>query len=307
MRVMGRRWTLAAGLAGALFGAAMPASAATSPSATKLCVPAEREHPDLGIVRHHDPQCPRTLHLGMDLGGVVLPAGLGPLDHQVWTLRGGPAWAIRVAPWLSFGGRHGITLYDAATIRVRVHDHQVETAAHPLVQAGVGRVHDRLVLGVETHSLFEAKVGEASFRLGGVRDVVGYVGYGIEHTLAPRWSLGWQAHFRHAWVFRDTQRQVRAAVRVAFLPRPAHRLALELTGFFVDRKPDQGGVDVPRRGVYGSVAGEYAWMSRAGVGPMLRARYTTGFLAGEAPIYEIRNESLQTHFADLTLGLRARW
>lgn len=259
------------------------------------------------MVRHHEPQCPRTLHLGFDLGGVVLPAGLGPLERRVWTLRGGPAWAVRLAPWLSLGGRHGISLYDASTIRVRIHDHQLESAIHPMVQAGIPRVHDRLVLGVETHTLFEANVDGRSFRLGGVRDVVAYVGYGAEHALAQRWFLGWQAHFRHAWVFRDTQRQVRAALRVAFLPRPAHRLALETVGFFVDRNPDQAGVEIPRRSVYGQVAGEYAWMSRVGIGPVLRVRYTTGFLTGEAPIYEMRSESLRTHYADATIGLRARW
>ena len=283
---------------------ATQASAAPTPA---TCTPDDREHPDLGVVRHHDPQCARTLHLGLDLGGVILPAGLGPLERRVWTLRGGPAWAIRVAPWLSLGGRHGMSLYDASTIRVRVHDHQVEAAAHPMVHAGIPRVHDRVLLGVETHTLFEAKVDGTSFRLGGVRDVVGYLGYGVEHQLAHRWALGWQAHFRHAWVFRDTQRQVRAALRIAFLPRPAHRLALEAVGFFVDRNPDQAGIDVPRRGVYGQVAGEYAWMSGAGIGPVLRVRYTTGFLTGEAPIYEMRNESLQTHYADATIGLRARW
>src|SRR5689334_9558649 len=113
----------------------------------------DREPPDLGVTRYHDPRTPRSIHLGLDLGGVALPAGLGPLDRTVWTLRGGPAWSIRVAKWMSLGGRHGITLFDAGTARLRIHDHQLEAALHPMVQAGVRRVHDRLTIGVETHAL----------------------------------------------------------------------------------------------------------------------------------------------------------
>lgn len=265
----------------------------------------DREQPDLGVTRYHDPRCRRGIHLGLELGGVALPAGLGPLDRTVWTLRGGPAWSIRVAKWMSLGGRHGITLYDAGDVRLRVHDQQVEAALHPMVQAGVRRVHDRLLLGVETHALLGMKVDGTKFKLGGVRDAVAYVGYGVEHEVAQRWAIGWQAAFRHAWVFRDTQRQLRGAVRVAFTPGRGHRLALEGVGTFVDRNADQAGVSLPRRGVYGQVAGEYAWMSKVGVGPFARARFASGMLGGEAPIFEIRQETLRAPYGDLTVGLRA--
>jgi hypothetical protein len=264
-----------------------------------------REQPDLGVVRFHDPRAPRSIHLGFDFGGVVLPAGFGPIDRTVWMLRGGPGWSIRVAKWLSLGGRHGIALYDAGKARLRAHDHQLEAALHPVVQAGIRSMHDRLAIGVETHALLESRVGGTPFELGGVRDTIVYLGYGMEYRLAGRWTLGWLAHYRHAWVYRDTQRQVRGAMRVAFLPGKGHRVALELTGLFVDRNPDQAGVKLPRRGVYGQVAGEYAWMSKVGVGPFLRARVASGFLGGEAPIFEIRHETLRTPWADVTAGVRA--
>ena len=265
----------------------------------------DREPPDLGVTRYHDPRTPRSIHLGLDLGGVALPAGLGPLDRTVWTLRGGPAWSIRVAKWMSLGGRHGITLFDAGTARLRIHDHQLEAALHPMVQAGVRRVHDRLTIGVETHALLQTRVDGKPFKLGGVRDTVAYIGYGVEHRVAQRWAFGWQAHYRHAWVFKDTQRQVRGAMRVAFMPGTGHRVALEAIGLFVDRNPDQAGVSLPRRGVYGQLAGEYAWIAKVGVGPFVRARLASGFLGGEMPIMEIRHETLQTPWADVTLGVRA--
>lgn len=265
-----------------------------------------RQHPELGVVRHSDPTCRRDVWLGVDLGGVVIPERVGLFDRTVWTMRTGPAWAIRLSPWLSAGGRHGLSLYDAGNVRLRVHDHQVELAAHPLQDARPG-LHDRLAVGVETHAVLRSTVDGVQFRLGGVRDAVLYAGYGIDHSLTKRWSLGWHAHYRHAWVFRDTQRQIRAGARVAFFPTPAHRIAASAVGFFVDRNPDQAGVDVPRRGVYGQLGLEYSWMSRVGIGPALAVRYTTGFLGGEAPIYEVRAETMSQSYADATIGIRYVW
>ncbi|MBC8067913.1 MAG: hypothetical protein IAG13_06220 [Deltaproteobacteria bacterium] len=66
-------------------------------------------------------------------------------------------------------------------------------------------------------------------------------------------------------------------------------------------------MSLPRRGVNGQLAAEYGWMSRHGVGPMVRVRYATGFLSGEAPIFELRQESLNASYGDVTIGLRARW
>jgi hypothetical protein len=298
-----RRIFSALAIALACAGYSRAADAAPKPAcATKDA----REHAELGVVRHRDPACLRSLWLGVDLGGVVLPARLGLFDRTVWTLRSGPAWAIRLAPWLSAGGRHGLSVYDAQSVRLRVHDHQVEVAAHPLAATN-HRVHDRLAIGVETHAVLRSTVDGVQFKLGGVRDAVAYAGYGIDHVLTDRWHLGWHAHFRHAWVFKDTQRQLRAGARVAFFPTPAHRLAATATGFFVDRSPTQAGTSVPRRGVYGQLGLEYAWTSKVGIGPSLQVRYTTGFLTGEAPVYEVRSESMQTSYADATVGIRFVW
>ncbi|MFO0636711.1 MAG: hypothetical protein U0168_28085 [Nannocystaceae bacterium] len=269
------------------------------------------EHVDLGSTRYTDPRCRRGLWLGADVGGVVLPARLGLFDRTVWTVRAGPAWAVRPSPWLSLGGRHGLTWYDAGNARLRVHDHQVELALHPWVASGHRGVHDRLTVGLETHAVLLTKVEGVAFKLGGVRDVVATVGYGAEHRLARRWALGWHGQLRQAWVFVDTQRQLRLGLRAVVMPRPRHRLALESILYAVDRNPRQAGTLVPRRGAYAQFALDYAWMGsparNLALGPAVRLRYATGFLTGEAPIYEVREESLSTSYVDLTVGVRASW
>ncbi len=291
---------------------ALPAEAAAAatepPTRAQPCTGARGgiEHPDLGTVRSRDPACRRTVWLGVDVGGVVIPGRLGLFDRTVWTIRTGPAWSVRLARRFSVGGRHGMSWYDSANVRLRVHDHQVELAAH-LVAPAKPRMHDRLVVGVETHAVLQSKVDGIEFRLGGVRDIVAYVGYGIDHDVAARWRIGWHAHYRHAWVFRDTQRQLRAGIRVAFSPEPAHRLVASALGFVVDRHPEQAGRPMPRRGVYGQFGLEYGWMSRHGVGPYLAGRYATGFLTGEAPVYELRSESLSANYFDATAGVRVVW
>ncbi len=281
-----------------------PVSARPDPFA---CDPKRPEHPDLSIIRYDDPRCRRTAWLGVDVGGVVVPARLGLFDRTLWTVHVTPSWSVRIAKWLSIGGRHQLAWYDAENIRLRVHGHQLELAAHPVEAVGFARVHDRVVAGVETHAIMKAKVGEATFKLGGVRDTVFYLGYGMDHALAKRWTLGWAAQFRHAWVYVDTQRQVRASVRAAFHPRPAHRLAAEAVGFVVHRNADQAGTPLPRTGVYGQFAADYGWMSRVGVGPMIRVRASTGFLSGEAPVWEIREEALDAPFGELIVGIRGVW
>lgn len=269
------------------------------------------EHVDLGSTRYTDPRCRRGVWLGADVGGVVLPARLGLFDRTVWTVRTGPAWAVRLSPWLSLGGRHGLTWYDAGNARLRVHDHQVELALHPWVASGHRRVHDRLTVGLETHAVLRTEVDGVAFKLGGVRDFVATVGYGAEHRLARRWALGWHGQLRQAWVFVDTQRQLRLGLRAVVMPRPRHRLALESILYAVDRNPRQAGTLVPRRGAYAQFALDYAWMGtparNLALGPALRLRYATGFLTGEAPIYEVREESLSTGYVDVTLGVRASW
>ena len=262
------------------------------------------------MVRYRNPAQRRTLWLGLDTGGVALPRGLGPLDHTVWTVHETGAWGLGLTRWLAIGGRHRMTWLDAASTRMRVHGDQIELSGRPTAAASgpaVARLRDRLSLGVEVHRVAEIDVGGSKFRLGGVGDVVATLGYGMEHQVGRRWDLGWQVQLRHAWVFRSAQRQVRAALRVAFRPREGHRLALEAVGFYVNRDRDQAGVPLPRNGVYGQFAVDYAWIGRRGLGVAVRGRALTSFMSGEAPVFEVRSESLHAPYAEMIVGLRAVW
>lgn len=305
-RARGRQASFAAWLAG-LAIPTIAAAAETATPAASPCATRGPEHPDLSAIRTRDPGCRRTLWLGIDAGGVALPRRLSGLGRDLWTVHIDGAWALRLASWASIGGRHGVRWYDAGNVRVRAHDQFVELAAHPLVAAGHRRLHDRLSLGLQTHTIFKYVVDGTAFRLGGVRDVVLGVGYGIEHHLGERWAIAWQAQVRQAWVFKDTQRQLRLALRATFWPRPDHMLAAEIVGYGIDRDARQGGQDLPRRSLVGQAALDYAWISRVGVGPAVRVRYTTAFLSGEAPVYEVRNEALRTSYAEALVGLRAVW
>lgn len=267
-------------------------------------------HPDLGVVRYRDPQVARAIWLGMDVGGSYLPARLGLFDRTIWLVRWTPAWALALTDWLSIGGRHGLTWYDASTdntIRLRLHEHQLELSGRPMASNPMLKMDDRLAIGVTSHNVQSLVVDETDFRPGGIRDFIAHVGYGIEHPLGRRWALGWQVQLRYAWVFVDTQRQARVSVRGVFRPKPPHELRLEAILYAVHRDEDQAGNPLPRGGAYGQFTGSYAWMSRYGVGPYVQGRFATNFLSGEAPVYEIREEALNNLYADLTVGIRARW
>lgn len=261
--------------------------------------------PDLGIIRYRDPSERRTAWLGVDVTGAYVPESLGLFNRTVWMVRTVPAWSFSLTPWLAVGGRHGFAWYDAQNVRLRLHMHQAELSGQPLHRHS--RMRDRLAVGVDVHDAEKTTVEGVVFHLGGIRDAVAHVGYGIEHELARRWRLGWRVQFRHAWVFIDTQRQIRASLRAVFLPRPQHWLALELVGFAVNRNPDQAGKPLPQNSVHGQVALEYTWMSGAGVGLSLRTRLLSSFMSGEAPVYEIREEALEGPYGELILGLRAVW
>jgi hypothetical protein len=261
--------------------------------------------PDLGVIRYRDPSERRSAWFGLDMTGAWVPESLGLFNRSVWMVRVVPAWALALTPWLAVGGRHGMAWYDAENIRLRLHTHQLELSGQPLFSRA--RMHDRLALGIETHEVKNAAVQGVDFRLGGVRDAVAHLGYGIEHELSPRWRLGWRVQLRHAWVFLDTQRQVRLSMRAAFLPRPRHLLSVELVGFAVNRNERQAGKPLPENSVHGQVAAEYLWMSRARVGVSVRARMLSSFMSGEAPVYEIREEALEGPYGELMLGLRTVW
>ena len=52
---------------------------------------------------------------------------------------------------------------------------------------------------------------------------------------------------------------------------------------------------------------DYAWFGRRRVGPWVRLHYATSFRSGEAPVYEMREEAINTHYGELSVGLRAVW
>ncbi len=265
-------------------------------------------YPQLGPIRYRDPQVRRALWLGFDASGVYLPTSLGLFDRPVWTIRPAGAWALALTPWLAIGGRHSVAWYDAENIRIRVHAHQVELSGRPLAASrGTERIDDRLAVGVSMHAIRSSDVDGSTLQPGGLSDTIVHAGYGFDHLLGIRWRLGWRLAGRYVWVFRDTQRQARASVRLAFHPRPPHRLSLEAVGYYVNRNRDQAGTPLPRNSIIGQFALGYAWISRAGVGPWAQARATTGFLAGQAPVYEIREEALNSAYGEVLVGLLARW
>ena len=279
-------------------------------SSPARAAPSRAQLPDLGHVRYRDPHRARAMWFGVEVGGIVLPARLGLFDRTVWTVRATPSWALALTPWLALGGRHGMTWYEAQAstdVRLRIHEHQVELSGRPLAAASTTTMHDRLALGVETHVVRSILVGEQDFAVGGLVDTVLTLGYGIEHLLGQRWAVDWAAQFRHAWVFRSTQRQIRGSVRGVFWPRPDHELRLDVIAYYVNRDEDQAGNPLPRHGGYAQVGLEYQWISRYQIGPMVRGRFASSFLSGEAPVYEIRDEALNNLYGDVTVGVRAIW
>ena len=49
------------------------------------------------------------------------------------------------------------------------------------------------------------------------------------------------------------------------------------------------------------------WMGPGRVGLVAGARYATSFRSGEAPLFELREESLQRSYAEMLAGLRVVW
>ena len=272
----------------------------------------EPVHPDLGPVRHRDPQGQRKLWVGLDLGGVVLPRRLGWYENRVWTAHATSAWALSLVPGLAIGGRHGLTFYDVTgadtDVQLRLHDHQLELSTSPLNLAGRTRVQDRLFLGVQTHSVLEMKVDDAEIHPGGVRDTLAELGYGMRHPLGARWAFSWRLSGRYAWVFNDTQRHGLAAFRLSVRPRPAHELSANAQMFVVHRDPTGAKRGAHGRlSVHGVFGGQYAWMSKAGVGPFAAAQLATRFASGTAPVFETRSTAVDSVYGDVTLGLRVHW
>lgn len=265
-------------------------------------------YPELGPIRYRDPESRRTLWMGVDVTGTYLPSSLGLSDRAVWLARPAGAWALALTPWLAVGGRHGVAWYDGGDTRLRVHEHQVEVSGRPLAGSRPDvALDDRLAVGVTAHAIRWADEADTASEPAGLRDTIVHVGYGLDHLLGTRWRLGWKAQARYAWVQQDTQRQVRVSTRLAFNPRPAHRLSVDAVGYYVNREAEPAGRSLPRHGVYGEVGLGYAWVGRAGVGPWTHVRATSAFGSGEAPVYELRDDVLDGGYGELLVGMLARW
>ncbi len=291
-----------------LLGAAL----SSSPARATEPVRPDRVHPDLGPVRYRDPASRREVWLGLDVGGVAVPRRLGLYEDRIWTARVAPTWAVALVPGLAIGGRHSMTLYDVTggdgSIRLRQHAHQLEVSASPLHALRGTRARDRLFIGVHTHVIPYMRVDDVEVRVGGVRDTVLDVGYGLSHPFASRWRFDWRIAARHAWVFLDQQTQLHASARLVVHPRPGHVLWAEAGLYAVGR--DEGGAQrsvYGRRTAHGVFAGQYAWMSRFGVGPFVRGDVATHFAAGRMPVFETRTAALDSAYADVTVGLRVAW
>ncbi len=274
----------------------------------------EPVHPDLGPVRFEDPAQPKALWVGLDVGGAVVPRRLGWYENRVWTARATPAWALSLAPGLSIGGRHGMSLYDvtgrSTAVRLRLHEHQLELSLGLLSRRADVEARDRLFVGVQTHAVAEMKVDGVEVRPGGVRDTNLDVGYGMVHPFGAlrRWSAGWRLSGRYTWVFRDTQRIGMAAARLSFQPKPQHALRAEAQALLVHRDPiGAKRVSHGRLSAHGVFTGQYSWMSIAGVGPFVRGEFATHFASGMTPVFETRAAAVDAVFGELTVGLRAHW
>ncbi|MCA9653398.1 MAG: hypothetical protein H6712_05750 [Myxococcales bacterium] len=260
--------------------------------------------PDLGTIRYHDPLTRGRSWLGVDVHGVGLPAS-NDLGRPVWMAAVTPAWAHALSSRLTLGGRHEMSWYDASNIRLRIHSHELQLSGR--LMRDRPRLRDRPAVGMEVHDVSKSVVDGVEFRLGGIRDFVLQLGYGLEHDLGRWIQLGWRVDARAAWVFTSTQRQLRASLRAALLPRPNHRLSLELVGFYVNRDAEQAGQPTAIHSVHGQVVAEYVWMGPGRVGLVAGARYATSFRSGEAPLFELREESLQRSYAEMLAGLRVVW
>ena len=263
--------------------------------------------PDLGAVRYRDPEARRQLWLGAEVGGVSLPSSLGVFSRDVWTARVTGAWALALSPRIAAGGRHALVFYDATNVRLQVQEHSLDLSARLLPDQNPHGPRDRLALTAEFHTLDRNWVDGSEFSIGGVGDSVAGLGYGLTHPLTRTLELAWNFQARWVWVFDDTQRQLRASLRPTLMLGAGHRLAVELLAFLVHRDASQFGNPLPRTTLHSQLALQYDYMSRDGVGSFSELRYASGFMSGQAPMYEIREEAINTDYAELHTGVRIVW
>ncbi|MEE9383609.1 MAG: hypothetical protein V3V08_09370 [Nannocystaceae bacterium] len=237
---------------------------------------------------------------------------MAPGGRPVWTLRGDAGWGLALTRNVSLSGDHGITIYSAGHTQLRVHAHALGVALRPGAGSLAPAHRDRLSFGVETRTLMVVRVrtsdGWQDFDVGGIRDVTFRLAYGMEHAVGKRWHLGWQLAPGYSRVFLDSQRLLRGALRAALRPVPDHELRGTITAHLVHRDASQfGGNDFRRASAHLQASGAWIWMSRHNVGTIVQGRLLSSFMSGEAPIYEVREETLRTPYAEASVGVLATW
>jgi len=262
--------------------------------------------PDLDRLRFRMPRVPRRIWTEIRAGGAYLPAKVTDLPASAATAYGTVAWTLALARRIAAHAGHTLAVYRAGDVTLQGSEHDLGVA----VEVADGRLGRRparafLDLGAGVHVLKRSWVDGRLFKFGGLWDTVAGIGLAVEHDLGRRVRLGWRLDGRWVWVFTSTQRQARAAVRVETDWGRGHTFGLVATGYLVHRDRRQFGRRFPRVGGVGQAEVRYGFQGRRGVGPVVRVRYTTGFRSGEAPVYEVRAETLTRHYADVWVGIAA--
>ncbi|MCK5688814.1 hypothetical protein KAI87_06065, partial [Myxococcota bacterium] len=205
--------------------------------------------------------------------------------------------------------------YDAENVRLSAIHHQLELSIGIVghLMPPVPGLSDRLFISSEWHRIQSMRVARADgegyidFALGGTDDSVLALGYAIEHATTDWLHLGLNLEARHVRVLEDSQRQVRVGSRAVFSLAQNHHLSLEAVFYYVHRNADQFGSPMPVHGSNTQGAVYYHLSLSDTLSLTLGGRAMSAFLVGEAPLYEMREESLQTTYGEGIFKLEWVW
>ena len=268
----------------------------------------------LQTVRYRDPTEKGSVQLGYDIGGIYVPASWGLLERSedpdigeqdVSTVRHGPAWAMALGSRIAVAGRHQMIRFSADDRELRVTHHELQLSGRPFFDPQRDpTIHERAAVGLEYHDVNEFVVGGQDFSVGGVTDRVFHLGYGLEHSLWRHYFLAYRLQWRWAKLGPSKQQHLRAATRVGWELAEGHEIFAEGVLFFVMREEEQRGKALPTETFHAQMAGQYHWMSDYHLGLFVEGRAFTGFLSGQAPVYELETSALSQRYAEVTFGVR---
>ena len=278
-----------------------PASDSVAQRAPAMDSPA----PDLGLIRYRDPRGPRTIWLGLEVAGMIVPAAWIDRRRAAWSASPIGSWAIGLGDRFAVGGRHEVQWLQSGTVRLRTHLHRLHLSTSLRRRSEDHR--DRLAVTVETQRVLSTVVDETDFEVGGLDAVAVGLGYGFAHRLGLGWGLGWRVHSRYAKVLRNDQLQIRVSIRPEYEPAVGHRISVELVGAWNDDLTTSRRLFRPKHGLTGQLALSYGWLCARNVGPWVELRGYSSVRTGEVPLYQIRPEAADLPFGTAILGLRALW